>query len=91
MRDQRTYSRDVAKNDLKSTGIKSDSIFHVLKHYHCTENVNCDVMHDLLLGVFRCDMALLLNKILQQTSLNLEELNDRLRCFDFGVDDNPLF
>lgn len=45
-------------------------------------------MHDLLLGVLWCDMALLLRKIFQETSLTLQDLNDDILCFDFGIDNN---
>lgn len=53
-----------------------------MPHYNFLENVVCDVVHDILLGVGRYDMAKIINYCVKQHYFTLEQLNDRLKYFD---------
>lgn len=84
LRDRKNYKEDVDLNNPSRTGVKSECIFNVLKSFHVTENVACDLMHDFFLGVCRYDVALLFYKLINDEILTLEDINCRIRSFHFG-------
>lgn len=47
-------------------GIKSQCVFNVLPAYHVTENISLDLMHDMLEGVLRYDMAYILSSLIKK-------------------------
>lgn len=69
-----------------SGGIKGNAVFHNLPNYHITENWYCDVMHDLLEGVGRYVIAKVLYILIYIDKIfKLDDLNFRVRVFDFGT------
>lgn len=60
-RNRINYEEDVKLNNGTLTGIKNECLFNSLTSFHVTENVACDMMHDVLLGVCRYDLPLLIN------------------------------
>lgn len=77
---------DSYQNDVEtySHGIKELCIFNELENYHVIENVCFDIMHDLLEGICRYDMAHFINHFLEKEYFTLEFLNDRTRFYNFS-------
>ena len=77
--------QSLLKCNSKISGIKEECVFHKIKNFHVTRNVGVDAMHDILEGVARYDMALILNDLIYKKKyFNLEELNYRVHSFDYG-------
>lgn len=82
------YLRYESKNDQSETGIKEPCIFNQLKSFNVTENLSTDLMHDWLLDVFRHDIPLLINSLIECISLDLNMINSQILNFDYGADSN---
>lgn len=70
-------------------GIKEECVWNVLPSYHNTINVTCDVMHDLMEGICRYEMAEILHSLMNiKKYFDINTLNNRIKCFDYysGVD-----
>ena len=55
-----------------------------LRHFHTTEGLVPDVMHDILEGVLPMCVKHLLSHLLQTSATIVDELNWRINTFDFG-------
>jgi len=85
IRNKKNYESDVQKNNVSETGINSYCVFNEIPNYHVTDNMVCDFMHDVSEGVARYDMALTINYLINNKHFSLENLNDRLMLFEYGV------
>ena len=47
------YNEDALLNDSSKTGIKEECCYNSIPSFHVSQNVYCDIMHDLLEGVCR--------------------------------------
>ncbi|KAI4455877.1 hypothetical protein MML48_8g00001099 [Holotrichia oblita] len=65
--------------DQKLYGVKERCIWNDLHYFHVYENMYCDVMHDLLEGVHRYDMAKLLKYFISNHYFTLETINRRIK------------
>ncbi|KYQ54177.1 hypothetical protein ALC60_13453 [Trachymyrmex zeteki] len=84
-RNRINYEDDVLTNNVSQIGIKTRCIWHVLNSYHVTENLECDIMHDLFEGVCHYDLCPILDYLINHMGFfNLETLNDRIQNFDYG-------
>lgn len=72
----------------KSHGVKEPCIWNLLPNFHVTRNVSCDLMHDLLEGVLRYDMAFIINNLIKRKYFSLNLLNDRIKFFKFSKADS---
>lgn len=79
------YESDIKHNNVSETGVREQCIFHKIQHFHVTENLVCDFMHDIPEGVARYDMALIISGLIDQGCFTLNELNNRLRYFNYGT------
>ncbi|KYM95062.1 hypothetical protein ALC62_14308 [Cyphomyrmex costatus] len=85
LRNRINYEDDVLTNNVSQTGIKTRCIWHVLNSYHITENLVCDIMHDLFEGVCHYDLCPILDYLINHMGFfSLETLNDRIQNFDYG-------
>lgn len=85
------YNTDLTTNDPSKTGIREDCIFHVIPLFHCTTNIGCDILHDIFEGSCRYDLPLVLDYFRKRKYFNLEELNNRMKTFDYGpIDKNSI-
>ena len=66
MRDKTNYQQDVNKNDFQNTGIRSSCGFNKIKYFNVTDNKYVDVMHDILEGTARYDLALILREFIKK-------------------------
>ncbi|CAI6372799.1 unnamed protein product [Macrosiphum euphorbiae] len=85
IRNKENYESDVQKNNVSETGINSYCVFNEIPNYHVTDNMVCDFMHDVSEGVARYDMALIINYLINNKYFSLENLNNRLMLFEYGV------
>jgi len=85
LRNEINYASDISIDNYSLTGLKVICIFNELPSYHVARNVVCDIMHDLIEGVARYDMALIVKNLIDLKFFSLEILNNRLELFDYGV------
>lgn len=65
-------------------GINRRCILNDLENFHVLINYTADVMHDLMLGVLKYDLKVVLKFYTDSGLLNLEALNRRIRNWEFG-------
>lgn len=90
LRTKESYDNDAST---LSYGIKEVCIFHQLQYFHCTKNVSLDLMHDVLEGILRYDMAHILNYLINiKKYFSLDNVNKRIQLFKFSEVDigNPI-
>lgn len=81
-RNRDNYAVDIRK-PFKESGIKEESAFNKLKHYHVAEFVCVDLMHDLYShGVCNYDMSLVLSYMIKNLKISLKTINYRIQMFD---------
>ncbi|CAG5075432.1 Protein of unknown function, partial [Cotesia congregata] len=66
-------------------GIKEECVFNSISNFHNIKSLTCDIRHDFYLDVCRYDMARIIKGIIYYT---LNDLNDRLKYFDFSKVDH---
>lgn len=88
LRDRLQYNECVAAIDKGETyGIKEECVFNKIPEFDVIESASVDVMHDLLEGICRYDLALILHYFIYEKKLfSLKEFNQRLQAFNFGND-----
>lgn len=69
MRNKKNYEKDVQTNDSSKTGVKEDCVFHKIKLFHATLNRFVDVMHDVLEGILRYDLARIISAFIKKNIL----------------------
>jgi hypothetical protein len=68
-------------------------VFHQLPNFHVSQNMSLDLMHDVLEGILRYDMAHILNYLINTKKyFNLDNINKRIQHFKFCEVDtgNPI-
>lgn len=86
LRNEENYKLDVEKNDVSTTGIHEECMFNEIEDFHILENSALDIMHDVYEGVCEYDLSqILLHYIVNLKLFTLQDLNDRIGAFDFGV------
>lgn len=78
------YTSLLALKDVSKSGIVSQCVFNDLDYFHVTKNLGVDVMHDILEGVCRYDLALFLNYFIAKKYLTLIDVNTRIRSFRYS-------
>jgi len=80
------YENDKQTGDISSTGIIDDCVFNTLENFHCTQNFVCDLMHDIYEGVAKYDIPLILQKFVNDKSidLDLDAINNLKQNFSYG-------
>ncbi|XP_066600979.1 uncharacterized protein [Prorops nasuta] len=80
------YKIDVAEC---SNGVVEECIFNILPNFNVLTNISFDPMHDIFEGICRYESAQILNALINtEKHLSLETLNNRIRFFDFGLNDD---
>ncbi|XP_074107762.1 uncharacterized protein LOC141533012 [Cotesia typhae] len=54
-----------------------------------SENYSIDVMHDFLEGICQRDLQLFFTSLIETRLISLEELNERIQAFDYGLNNRP--
>lgn len=65
---------NVDLTNYSETGIKECCIFNQIPSYHVAVNSICDFMHDVVEGVARYDMGLIIKKLIDSKYITLEVL-----------------
>ncbi|CAI6377673.1 unnamed protein product [Macrosiphum euphorbiae] len=85
LRNEVNYSNDVAVDDLTLTGIKQLCIFNEINSFHVTKNYAVDIMHDILEGVCKYDIGMMLKTMIYDLNyFTIDILNDRIESFNYG-------
>jgi hypothetical protein len=92
LRNAENCALDFALEDAAKTGIKQACVLSKIPSFNVWDNVAFDVMHDIFEGVAHYDLIQIFNKFIFEDKLfSLEELNERIHCFDYGnmISDAP--
>jgi hypothetical protein len=85
MRNKINYASDLLVNDLSYTGIKERCVWNDLISFTVTENFSVDIMHDILEGVCKFDIGLILKQMIFDFKyFSIETLNNRIEAFNYG-------
>lgn len=85
LRNKINYELDIALNDPTTTGVKNNSIFNSLSYFHVTDNISCDIMHDLFSGVCKYNFSKILHYFIYEKKIfTLETFNYRKQMFQYG-------
>ncbi|KAJ8021395.1 hypothetical protein HOLleu_38575 [Holothuria leucospilota] len=87
LRTQRNFAEDIEKDNFKETGIKQCSSLNTIPYYHVVSNLALDIMHDFQEGILPLEMKLILNELVAKEIISVDELNSRLKSFNFGLID----
>lgn len=89
LRTEENYDADVKRKTSKQTGIKSDCVLTGIGGFHPIKNLTADFVHDGLEGFCRYDLGLILHNFVKVRRLfSLQELNSRIKTFDYGTTKN---
>ena len=68
-------------------GLNGECVFNSLKNFHSTQNLPCDVMHDLLEGVIPIDLLFIIRTLSSEGWFALESYNTALDRFQFSEEE----
>ena len=89
MRLEENYVDLINVNDVKLSGIAEDCVFNQLQSFHATKHRSIYVMHDIVEGICRRDVALILDDFINKKHyFTLGDLNQRVRGFYFGNEEH---
>ena len=76
-------------NKNEREGIKFDSVFNKLSHYHvCMPGLPPCLGHDLFEGIVAYDLLLYIEYFIQNNWFTLDNLNKKITNFQYSIDDN---
>ncbi|CAH1184033.1 unnamed protein product [Phaedon cochleariae] len=84
IRSQENYDSDCQNC---SHGFKEFAVWNELESFNVIQNFSCDLMHDMLLGVLRYDMAFIINYLIKSKYFTLDRLNDKIKFLEFSKAD----
>ena len=88
-RTETVYVNDVRSNSFKTTGIKENCAFNNVRHFHCTQNLIADLMHDLPEGIIPLEAGLIFHQlILIDKLIDYHIFNSILRNFNYQFESN---
>lgn len=87
LRTKLNYEQDLEKKNSTLTGVAEDCVFNILPYFHCTLNFSLDLMHDFFEGIFKYDICQALIYFIDNNFITLEELNDRISNFRYGLEE----
>lgn len=82
-----TYNAAVCRSSVEETGIKFASPFNTLQYFHAATNFVGDIMHDVLEGVCKYDLILVINHLIDCKFVSREHLNGLVDNFSYGFHD----
>jgi len=81
------YNIDVNEGDVSNSGVKEKCVWHDVIGFNVLDQVGVDIMHDILEGVGKYDLAFLISYYVHDLKVfSLQILNERIVCFDYGPD-----
>ena len=64
LRSRQNYNIDLLLKDPSITGIKEECVFHRIDKFYITENLYCDIMHDVQEGIGSCTIEKVLTELI---------------------------
>lgn len=81
------YESDLLLNNASETGIKEKCVWLDLRNFSLFDQIGVDWMHDILEGVAKYIMCLIIKKFTRDLNIfTLEMLNQRIQAFSYGPD-----
>lgn len=87
LRTRDNFATDLQLENYSETGIKRFSVLNTQPYYHVTLSVALDIMHDFQEGILPLELKLVLQALIVEGSIELDELNSRIKCFNLGFSD----
>jgi len=85
LRDLFNYNGDIITNNVSQTGIKEKCVWENLNSFNVTDNYSVNIMHDMLEGVCKYDIGLILKyMIFELKYFTVDTLNNRIETFNYG-------
>lgn len=89
LRTMTSYLDDLALDNSRETGIKSECAWFQLNGFKLFDNVSVDLLHDYLEGCCRYTMDFLLKYLVQESKIiSFDALESRITRFDYGPDNS---
>jgi hypothetical protein len=88
LRDRSNYTRDLYTCDPSATGLKELCFLQKVPNFHVIDHFCLDTMHDILEGIARYEMKLLVTDLISKGYFTLDVLNSRLLTFKFASSEN---
>ncbi|XP_044013988.1 uncharacterized protein LOC122856376 [Aphidius gifuensis] len=88
IRNEVNYENHLNLNDAKQTGIVNRCVLQGVGNFHPITNAYADVLHDILEGICRYDLGLIINYYIENDFFKLHELNDLIKGFYYGPNRN---
>ena len=88
LRTPTNYSQDLTLDNLSQTGIGRECVLNKVVGYHVTCDIIFDLMHDMHEGVCDYGMCMVLENLCQLPDIDIEVINNRIQCFQFGSHTN---
>lgn len=86
LRNMTTYLEDVERDNITETGIRERSVWLDIEHFDLFSRVAVDYMHDMLEGVCRYTMKVIIEGLVEKRCFTVNYLNSRIVEFDYGPD-----
>ena len=86
LRDPENYAVDILVNNPILTGIKVECLWNQMHSFHVSINIALDIMHDFIEKVCYYSVCAILSQLLRSGFLTLDNLNERVKFFDYGYD-----
>lgn len=87
-RTEELHSQHVEELDYRKTGVARTCVLDQLTHFKAISSFTPDIMHDILEGIVKLEMTLILESIITQKLLSLEDINQYMDTFDYGCNDS---
>lgn len=85
LRNSDNYEAVVKVDDVSFNGIKELCVWNTINSFNITTNFSVDIMHDMLEGVCKFDLGMLLKKMINEFKyFSIDTLNNRIQTFDYG-------
>jgi len=85
LRNKTNYDEDISINNITLTGLKEVCVFNQINSFHVTQNFAVDIMHDILEGVCKYDIGMILKKMIYDFNyFTIDTLNNRIESFNYG-------
>ena len=89
LRNITNYNNQLLEKNVARSGIKDTCIFNEIDDFHVLQNLSVDIQHDILEGILRYDLAIVLfHFICNAKRFSLDDLNLRLTGYKYGNYDN---
>lgn len=88
LRNTENYNNSLIVNNISLTGIKEPCVWNNILSFHVTNNFVVDIMHDLLEGVCKLEIATILHNMINNFKyFTLDTLNNLIESFNYGPTD----